>query len=151
MISEISSCSRLINVWFKSALSHPGEGRGLHFSSKKALMPLWVEQLFLVITMAGRSKLKKINWKTIISSTRKKEGTRLGSGIVPVAGNWVEFHYDALWRVVYWFLSYLSPGLLYQVVPPDQSVAKGDKDYAGVIRFRFWQYGRWEEVVVDDR
>lgn len=40
-------------------------------------------------------------------------------------------------------------GLLYQVVPPDQSFSASD--YCGVIRFRFWQYGRWEEVVVDDR
>jgi len=40
-------------------------------------------------------------------------------------------------------------GLLYQVVPPDQSFDSAD--YCGLIRFRFWQYGQWEEVVVDDR
>lgn len=40
-------------------------------------------------------------------------------------------------------------GLLYQVVPPDQSFSSSD--YCGIVRFRFWQYGRWEEVVVDDR
>lgn len=39
-------------------------------------------------------------------------------------------------------------GLLYQVVPPDQDFKT---EYCGIIRFRFWQYGRWEEVVVDDR
>jgi len=39
-------------------------------------------------------------------------------------------------------------GLLYQVVPPDQSF---DREYCGLFRFRFWQYGRWEEVTVDDR
>jgi len=42
-----------------------------------------------------------------------------------------------------------NEGLLYQVVPPDQSF--DGADYCGLIRFRFWQYGRWEEVVVDDR
>lgn len=40
-------------------------------------------------------------------------------------------------------------GLLYQVVPPDQGFDSAE--YCGVIRFRFWQYGRWEEVLVDDR
>jgi len=40
-------------------------------------------------------------------------------------------------------------GLLYQVVPPD-NILDGD-DYCGAVRFRFWQYGRWEEVTIDDR
>jgi len=39
--------------------------------------------------------------------------------------------------------------LVHQVVPEGQSFAQGD--YCGAFRFRFWQYGRWEEVIVDDR
>ncbi|XP_044060003.1 calpain-12 [Siniperca chuatsi] len=52
-----------------------------------------------------------------------------------------------------WLLAALScltmhPTLFVKVVPPDQSLSE---PYAGIFRFRFWQYGVWVEVVVDDR
>ncbi|XP_033849596.1 calpain-9-like [Acipenser ruthenus] len=52
-----------------------------------------------------------------------------------------------------WLLAALScltlqPTLISYVVPEDQSF---QKSYAGLFRFRFWQYGCWEEVLVDDR
>ncbi|KAK9722061.1 Calpain family cysteine protease [Popillia japonica] len=37
--------------------------------------------------------------------------------------------------------------LFFQVVPDDQGF---DDKYAGIFHFRFWQYGRWIDVVIDD-
>jgi len=37
---------------------------------------------------------------------------------------------------------------LFKVVPPNQSFVD---DYAGIFKFRFWRFGKWIEVCVDDR
>ena len=44
----------------------------------------------------------------------------------------------------------LHKQLFHRVVPVDQSFFKADK-YAGIFRFYFWRFGRFQEVVIDDR
>ncbi|XP_042863853.1 calpain-B-like isoform X2 [Penaeus japonicus] len=51
-----------------------------------------------------------------------------------------------------WLLAAVSnltqnPRLFHVVVPRDQGFTHM---YAGIFHFKFWQYGRWEEVVIDD-
>jgi len=41
-----------------------------------------------------------------------------------------------------------SPACFAKVVPQDQGF---DSDYAGIFHFRFWLYGEWVDVVIDDR
>ena len=52
-----------------------------------------------------------------------------------------------------WFIAGCSgianiPELFESVVPKDQSF---DTQYAGIFHFKFWNYGQWVDVVVDDR
>ena len=52
-----------------------------------------------------------------------------------------------------WFLAALanlaeSKTCFERVVPVNQGF---DHDYSGIFRFRFWRFGEWVEIVVDDR
>ncbi|RWS11444.1 calpain-B-like isoform X4 [Dinothrombium tinctorium] len=43
----------------------------------------------------------------------------------------------------------MNQKLFQRVVPPDQFLS--GPEYTGVFHFRFWRYGKWIDVVIDDR
>lgn len=52
-----------------------------------------------------------------------------------------------------WFLAAManlaeSEQCFSRVVPPNQDFGPG---YCGIFRFRFWRFGEWVEIVIDDR
>ncbi|KAL1258141.1 hypothetical protein QQF64_011385 [Cirrhinus molitorella] len=52
-----------------------------------------------------------------------------------------------------WFLSAIGAltigkDIIKQVIPAEQSFTK---DYAGIFHFRFWRFGKWIDVVIDDQ
>ncbi|XP_056101502.1 calpain-1 catalytic subunit-like [Rhinichthys klamathensis goyatoka] len=52
-----------------------------------------------------------------------------------------------------WFLASVGAltfqeDVMDQVMPVDQSFGE---DYAGIFRFRFWRFGKWIDVVIDDK
>jgi len=40
--------------------------------------------------------------------------------------------------------------IVLQLIPLGQTIDNTDMNYTGLLRFRFWQFGRWKEVLIDD-
>jgi len=71
-----------------------------------------------------------------------------------IVGSRVRFDVDQHVLGDCWFLAALAtlatrPALLETVAPSNQSFEPGK--YAGIFRFNFWRYGKWEQVIIDDR
>uniref|UniRef100_A0A8C2X4X3 Calpain 5 n=1 Tax=Cyclopterus lumpus TaxID=8103 RepID=A0A8C2X4X3_CYCLU len=54
-----------------------------------------------------------------------------------------------------WFVaacsSLASGGTLWEKVIPNWKDQEWDESYAGIFHFRFWRFGKWVDVVIDDR
>jgi len=42
------------------------------------------------------------------------------------------------------------PNLLKKIIPPGQGFTSAE-DYCGIFRFNFWAFGKWREIIVDDK
>ena len=52
------------------------------------------------------------------------------------------------WLLPAFYCLTMAPTLIQRCIPENQAF---DDKYAGIFRFRFWRYGEWIELCIDDR
>ncbi|PSN42970.1 Calpain-5 [Blattella germanica] len=121
----------------------------LHKHYHSVLQSLYSDPLFPAVpTSIGVSNVEDVRWKrpTEISQTPCLCAERVASSSVTagrMSSNWIVSALSVLAAV----------GELYRKVIPDyrkQEWNTEDSAYAGIFHFRFWRFGQWTDVVVDD-
>lgn len=91
-----------------------------------------------------KSSVGAIEWKRPHEISRRPKFIAKNPGLFevvpgPLAENWLLPAFSCLT---------LAPSLIQRCIPEDQAF---DDKYAGIFRFRFWRYGEWIELCIDDR
>ncbi|XP_006807534.1 calpain-1 catalytic subunit-like isoform X2 [Neolamprologus brichardi] len=82
-----------------------------------------------------------------------KDKTRIVKNPSFVADGVSRFDFGQGWVKNCWFIASIGAltfqkHILGQVVPLEQNF---DEDYCGLFHFRFWRFGRWVDVIIDDK
>ncbi|KAL4224574.1 hypothetical protein ACF0H5_015274 [Mactra antiquata] len=91
-----------------------------------------------------KSFVDSIDWKRPHEISKRPSFISKNPGIFDVQPG----IYGDTWLVPAFSCLTLAPSLIQRCLPEDQAF---DEKYAGIFRFRFWRYGEWIEIVIDDR
>ncbi|XP_077966798.1 calpain-A-like [Styela clava] len=129
---------------FRDTILKKSRDEGKQYVFRDTNFPAEKESLYF--SQRGSSKWKRITeWKRPYDLTENphllKDGITSDDIIQGSLGNC-------------WWLSSVAaisrkPKYMHRVVPTNQAMT-GD-DYVGMFHFRFWRFGSWVEVIVDDR
>ncbi|NWZ38776.1 CAN13 protein, partial [Brachypodius atriceps] len=95
-------------------------------------------------SVLSEEKLRQIQWKRPTERQRHPYLVKDGASIFDIKQGRI----GDCWMLAALGSLTLRKHFLENVLPKDQGF---QDDYAGIFHFRFWQYGEWVDVVIDDR
>ncbi|XP_063247232.1 calpain-13-like isoform X2 [Prinia subflava] len=95
-------------------------------------------------TLLPQEKLRRIRWKRPTELQRNPHLIMDGASRFDI----MQGEIGDCWMLAALGSLTLRKQFLENVLPKDQGF---QDDYAGIFHFRFWQYGEWVDVVIDDR
>ncbi|TGZ73709.1 hypothetical protein CRM22_001356 [Opisthorchis felineus] len=124
-----------------SDATFPADDSSLYYSQRPPCHIVWMRPSEIVAAQSGGGLVGIAPRKMSLPEFISEGGAKLGELRQGELGD--------CWVVAALAAISSQPNLLSRIIPVGQSFRP--EWYAGIFAFRFWRFGHWEEVIIDDR